>query len=33
MQFLKLTREYDLGTKLLAKAVYGRSSLTAYARV
>ena len=33
MQSLKLTRQYDLATKLLAKAVYGRSSLTAYVRV
>ena len=33
MQSPKLTRQYDLATKLLAKAVYGRSSLTAYVRV
>ena len=33
MQSLKLTRQYDLGTKLLAKAVYGCSSLTVYVRV
>ena len=33
MQSLKLTRQYDLATKLLAKAVYDRSLLTVYVRV
>ena len=32
MQSLKLRRQYDLDTKLLAKAVYGRNLLTAYVR-
>ena len=33
MQSLKLTRQYELDTKILAEPVYGRNLLPAYVRV